>query len=57
MIKILFVCHEDIPAVAKMLSAIKEDGIPFSGILCSDDSLAAIAEKAWLVKGDRLLPW
>ena len=23
----------------------------------SDDPLAAIAEKAWLVKGDRLLPW
>ena len=48
MIKILFVCHEDIPAVAKMLSAIKEDGIPFSGILCSDDSLAMGALRfAW----------
>ena len=23
----------------------------------SDDPLAALAEKAWLVKGDRLLPW
>lgn len=40
--------HEDIPAVAKMLKQIWEEGISFSGILCSDDSLAMGALRfAW----------
>ena len=40
--------HEDIPAVAKMLNDIVHEGIHFSGILCSDDSLAMGALRfAW----------
>lgn len=40
--------HEDIPAVAELLGKIKEEGIHFSGILCSDDSLAMGALRyAW----------
>ena len=40
--------HEDIPAVAKLLNRIRQEGIEFSGILCSDDSLAMGALRfAW----------
>ena len=40
--------HEDIPAVAELLNRIRQEGIEFSGILCSDDSLAMGALRfAW----------
>ena len=40
--------HEDIPAVAELLEKITKEGIRFSGILCSDDSLAMGALRfAW----------
>lgn len=40
--------HEDIPKVAEMLHEIWKEGIHFSGILCSDDSLAMGALRfAW----------
>lgn len=40
--------HEDIPAVAELLNRIQQEGIEFSGILCSDDSLAMGALRfAW----------
>lgn len=40
--------HEDIPAVARLLEDIKQRGIMFNRILCSDDSLAMGALRyAW----------
>lgn len=40
--------HEDIPAVAEMLQEIVREGVTFSAILCSDDSLAMGALRfAW----------
>lgn len=40
--------HEDIPAVADLLQTILDEGVNFSGILCSDDALAMGALRfAW----------
>lgn len=40
--------HEDIPAVAELLQTILDEGVNFSGILCSDDALAMGALRfAW----------
>ena len=40
--------HEDIPGISKLLNRISQDGIHFSAILCSDDSLAMGALRfAW----------